>query len=637
MARIAFIAPDKILLKHGEKIVRKLGISDRVDLYLAVLQSAIDLAKRLEHEDVDVIVSRGGTAKVMIDSKVKIPVVEIVIGGQDLAQMFHEVKKITGLAKPKVAMLAFSNMVHDIEILSSILEVDLRIFPLETIEDIPLKVAEVSRTDVDIVVGGIKTITLAQKKGLPTYPIRSGDYAVEAAFLEAQKVALGRKIEKERAQEFKALVDYSLDGILSVNCEQKIMVCNQSAERLLQCSSQDVIGKNICDVFPFFSIKPSLEDCKVQIGQVLSLPDVTITANIAPIMVDRSTVGAIISFQDIGRIQEVETKIRNEVLARRLIARYSFADIHGSSSEIQETKRIAQKISGLDATVLISGESGTGKELFAQSIHNASRRKNGPFVAVNCAALPSNLLESELFGYVEGAFTGAVRKGKPGMFELAHRGTIFLDEVSELDKYAQARLLRVIQERQVMRLGDDKNIPVDVRIISATNKNLADMVRQGEFRQDLYYRLKVLTLNIPPLRRRTGDIEHLARFFLHGSSVKTGGKIDLSPSAYCYLVEYSWPGNVRELMHFIERLTLSTTEKDISVGTVRKYLEDREYESDGSLSVADECLQSDEYRIKSALAKTNSNIKQAAALLGMHRSTLYRKLTAFNIETRKKY
>jgi transcriptional regulator with PAS, ATPase and Fis domain len=637
MARIAFIAPDKRLLKHGEKIVRKLGISDRVDFYLAVLQSAIDLAKRLEREDVDVIVSRGGTAKVMIESKVNIPVVEIVIGGQDLAQMFHNVKKITGRAKPKVAMLAFSNMVHDIDVLSSILEVDLTIFPLQRIEDIPQKVDEVSVTDADMVVGGIHTITLAKKKGLPSYLIRSGDYAVEAAFIEAQKVALGRKIEKERAQEFKALVDYSLDGIISINSGRTIRVFNQTAERLLQYSARDVIGKDMTDVFPFFNVDPCLEEGRELIGQVLSLTNISITANIAPIMVGRDTVGAIISFQDIGRIQEVESKIRNEVLARRLTAKYQFADIIGISAEISETLRIARQIAGLDATILISGESGTGKELFAQSIHNSSRRHNGPFVAINCAALPANLLESELFGYVEGAFTGAIRKGKPGMFELAHRGTIFLDEISEMDRYGQARLLRIIQEKQVMRLGDDKYIPIDVRIISATNKNLGELVRQGEFRQDLYYRLKVLTINIPPLRKRTGDIEHLARLFLRDNCARHRKQLDLSSHAYNFLSEYPWPGNVRELMHFLERLVLSSTERNISVNTVKKYLEDREYDSASDFLPMETTAHSEERRIKDALGKTNSNIKKAADLLGINRSTLYRRLSSFNIEIKKKY
>jgi PAS domain S-box-containing protein len=637
MSRIAFIAPDEQLLQQGGKIIEHLGISDQVDRYLELLQSAIDLAKRLEHEDVDVIVSRGGTAKLIIESHVNIPVVEIVIGGQDLANVFHNVKKITGLPKPKVAMIAFSNMIHDIDILSAILNVDLIIYPLMSIEDIPAKVDEVVHNGADIIVGGIKTVTLAQQKGLLAYLLRSSDYAIESAFLEAQKVALGRKIEKERSQEFKALVEYSLDGIISIDRQQIIRVFNQSAERLLHRTAKEVIGKHIADIFPFFNVEPCLQDGRELIGQVFSFEHIAITANIAPIIVGKDNAGAIISFQDIGRIQEVESKIRNEVLAKRLTAKYHFSDIAGISAEILETKRIAQQISELDSTILISGESGTGKELFAQSIHNMSARRNGPFVAVNCAALPASLLESELFGYVEGAFTGAMRKGKPGMFELAHKGTIFLDEISGMDCYGQARLLRVIQEKQVMRLGDDKYIPIDVRIISASNKNLAELIKKEEFRQDLYYRLKVLTLNIPPLRRRLGDVRHLTDYFLKRYCEQYKKMLALSPAAYCFLTEQTWPGNVRELMHFIERLVLSSTEHDISVSRLQSYLEDREYERVSHSAVSDTAPALEEQTIKNALEMTHYNIKKTAALLGMNRSTLYRKLQHFGIQIKKRF
>jgi len=212
----------------------------------------------------------------------------------------------------------------------------------------------------------------------------------------------------------------------------------------------------------------------------------------------------------------MEEKIRKELYTKGLVAQYRFEQILGVSREINEIKADQPRsFRRLRQPLLISGASGTGKELFAQSMHNSSQRKKGPFVAVNCASLPANLMESELFGYVEGAFTGANRKGKPGLFELAHKGTVFLDEISEMDKYGQSRLLRVLQERQVRRLGDDKNIPVDVRIIAASNRNISRLVREGSFREDLFYRLNVLTLNLPALKERRGDIRYLAEHFLN--------------------------------------------------------------------------------------------------------------------------
>lgn len=636
MSKIAFIAPDKQLFLQGKKIIEELGLNHTFSIYLARLNRGIRLAKKLQNEDIDVIVCRGGTARLIIESRVKIPVVEIPITGQDLAQVFHESKRLTGLPHPKVAILAYGNMVNDIEVLSDILAIKLTIYPLKTIEDIPAKIAEVAATDADIVVGGIKTILLAEKQGLQAQLIRSGDFSIRAAFMEAQKIALGRKIEKERAQEFKTLVDYSLEGIININQERVINVFNPAAERLLNRPAKKMLGQNINLVLSFVNVEKSLLEGQQTIGQIIKLGNTWLTFNIAPVIVDQLILGAVITFQDVTRIQEMEVRIRNEVIARKFIARYHFADILGISSQIIETKRIAQEISSIDATVLISGESGTGKELFAQSIHNKSQRRHGPFVAVNCAALPQNLLESELFGYVEGAFTGAAKKGKPGLFEMAHKGTIFLDEISEMDKYGQSRLLRVLQEKQVMRLGDDKYIPVDMRIIAATNKNIMGLIKEGQFRQDLFYRLKVLTIHLPSLRNRRNDVSYLAHHFLEHYKRQHNKELEITPAGYNYLTAYFWPGNIRELKYFIERLVVIASEKVITENVIKKYWDDRECEAEPAVTVDPPQL-SEEQQIMLALTACNSNITHTAKLLGMDRSTLYRKLKTYKMEVKKTY
>ncbi|MFP3126153.1 sigma 54-interacting transcriptional regulator [Ectobacillus funiculus] len=637
MSKIAFIAPDKQLFLQGKKIIHDLDLEDKVDVYLARLKRAIKLAKRLEKEDVDVIVCRGGTARLIIESEVRVPVVEIAITGQDIAQVFHESKKLTRLNNPRVSILAFKNMAYDIEVLSNILDVKLAIHPLYRIEDIPSEIERLTATDVDIVVGGIKTVILAAKKGFRTLQISSGDFSIRAAFLEAQQILLGRKIEKERAQEFKALVDYSIQGIISINHEKFIKVFNPAAERLLNVSAKEMVGQKINSVLSFISIEECLIEGKESIGQIAKLDNKWIMFNNAPIIVDKKIIGAIITFQDVTRIQEMEAKIRNEVLLKKFHAKYQFSDIVGISSEIMETKRIAEQIALVDTTVLISGESGTGKELFAQSIHNKSQRKNGPFVAINCAALPPNLLESELFGYVEGAFTGATKKGKPGLFEMAHKGTIFLDEISEMDQYGQSRLLRVLQEKQVMRLGDDKYIPVDVRIIAATNKNLFEQIQEGHFRQDLFYRLKVLTVNLPPLRQRTGDVKHLAQHFLEYYKKIYLKQIDITQKAYEKLHQYDWPGNIRELMHSIERLVVIAKENVITEHEIGKYFDEMEFDLGENDITGNTLSLSEEDIIISALAQCNSNITRTAKLLGIDRSTLYRKLRTYKIEVKKSY
>ncbi|MGV4964092.1 sigma 54-interacting transcriptional regulator [Priestia aryabhattai] len=638
MSKIAFIAPDKQLFLQGKRVIQELGLQGEVEIYLARLSRAVKLANKLE-SSCDVIVCRGGTARLITDSVSRIPLVEIPITGQDLAQAFYKSKQVTGLENPKVAMLAFQNMKNDVEILADILGINLSIYLLDSVEDIPTYIEQLSSGETDIVIGGMKTTTLSLRKGFKAISIESGNSAVRTAFLEAKKISLGRKIEKERSQTVKALIDYSIQGIISINRNKKVEVFNHAAEHLLELKRQEVLGKQIDAVMPFLPIKNYFGG-EEHLGIIKKIKNKSLIFNIAPIKVEKDIIGAMITFQDITSIQEMEAKIRGEVLSRKFETRYTFSDILGHSKEICEAKRIGQTVSSVDATVLIFGESGTGKELFAQSIHAESLRKNGPFVAVNCAAIPPNLLESELFGYVEGAFTGATRKGKQGLFEMAHRGTIFLDEISEMDTYGQSRLLRVLQEKQVMRLGDNKYIPVDVRVIAATNKNLLKVVEKGKFREDLLYRLKVLTINIPPLRKRKSDIRYLAQHFLvYYTNLYQKKNIEITEKAYSQLTTYKWKGNVRELMHFIERLVVISKNNVVSDQDMKEQLNENAFETNyiGEEAETTNHLQSEKEQILLALTETHSNISQAAKLLGIDRSTLYRKLRNYEIEIKKAY
>lgn len=664
MSRIAFIAPDKEMYERGRKFIRELNIEHKFQLYLARHNKAVRIARELDAAGVDVIVSRGGTAQMISESGIKTPLVEIPVTGYDLAHIIYRAKQLTGLERVRITVVGFPNMVNDIESLSHIMGIDLSILILNTKEEIPAKVDLIQKETTDIVVGGITTTRYAARKGFKTLLIISGDNSFKVAFLEAEKVAYGRKVEKERAQTFRVLVDYSMEGIISVDREERIHVFNSAAERLLGIQVDRVLGKKISEVLPVFEMAECLNYGKECLGEILNQGNVSILTNLAPIKVEDQVTGVMITFQDISKIQEMEARIRKEVYTKGLRAKYHFRDIIGSSEEMLEIKRIAREFSLIDATVLILGPTGTGKELFAQSIHNDSPRHNGPFVAVNCGALPANLLESELFGYVEGAFTGANRKGKPGLFELAHGGTLFLDEISEMDKFAQSRLLRVLQERQVMRLGDDKNIPVDVRIIAASNRNLLTCVQEREFREDLFYRLNVLTLHLPPLRERSGDITVLADHFLKLYNAGFKKQIKLAKEAKQLLGTYEWPGNVRELQYFIEKLVVMTHEQTLSGEAMRKLMQQvglstgsgKVEPAEGKKQSADEekknkrmdifvqediseketvysadLIYSEKARILTALQFTGYNQKEAAKLLGINRTTLYRKLKNMNI------
>ena len=641
MQKIVLIAPDKHVFLQGKALLEEPGHKLDMDIVLAREGRAIALAKKLENSNVDVIISRGGTARLIVQANIRIPVVEIPVTAEDLVFMMREAKRMTGLVRPRILMVVFTNWLRDALTVAEIMGVELTVFPRQSETDTPSIMSKISRLDpaaFDIVIAGKKTLVTAAKYGFKTLNPSTGSLALKSAILEAQRVALARKIEKEHAQRFSALVQYSSEGIISVDQDRIIQVLNPAAERFLNCHALELIGQRIDACLHFVNVDACLANGEESIGQTVRWGKVWLSFNIAPIRVDAHVSGALITFQDVTRIQEMEARFRNEVLAKKFVAGYTFDDIAGRSPRMDEARRIAREMAAVNATVLISGESGTGKELFAQSIHNASRRKNGPFVAVNCAALPANLLESELFGYVEGAFTGATKRGKPGLFEMAHRGTIFLDEISEMDKYGQSRLLRVLQEKQVMRLGDDKNIPVDVRIVAATNRNLSALIDEGQFRQDLYYRLKVLTLKLPPLRDRIGDIELLADSFVKKYNQLHGRHLQLTVEAYAHLAKGRWTGNIRELMFFIERLTVIAKEKVVGPEVIDKYWEDSEDQAlfyggaeVGSVKIA----RSEKESIVAMLEECGQNKKRAAQRLGIDRTTLYRKLKQHGLETSK--
>jgi transcriptional regulator with PAS, ATPase and Fis domain len=308
---------------------------------------------------------------------------------------------------------------------------------------------------------------------------------------------------------------------------------------------------------------------------------------------------------------------------------YTFDKIIGQNKEFLKTIEFAKQVADSKSTILIMGESGTGKEVFAQSIHNHSNRCNETFVALNCGAIPKNLIESELFGYDEGAFTGAKRNGHPGKFEIADGGTIFLDEIGEMPFDMQTRLLRVIEEGTVGRIGSTKEIVVDVRIIAATNKDLIDEVSRGNFRKDLFYRLNVLPLRLPALRERRDDIPLLIDYFMNRISKRINKKMLKIPRDHMNeMIEYDWPGNIRELENRIELMLNTGSIEDIKMKN-EKVPPDDSVKEIGEVDFNLENIER-EHIIKT-LRIFNSNISNTAKALGMGRNTLYRKMNKYNI------
>ncbi|WP_432667032.1 sigma 54-interacting transcriptional regulator [Wukongibacter baidiensis] len=357
-----------------------------------------------------------------------------------------------------------------------------------------------------------------------------------------------------KTNKFESQVDILLqvidDGVIAINSDGLIFSYNESAKRILGFRSEEVINRDGIKLFSEIPFEYALRKRKSIKERLIKINAYDVVVSVDPITHSGKLYGAVAIIRKFNEAERKQHKLRAQLIGKGHRAKYSFDDIIGDSEAIKKCKDIAKRMSKSNSSILITGESGTGKELFAQAIHNGSRRKNYQFVAVNCGALPESLLESELFGYEEGAFTGARKGGKPGLFELAHQGTLFLDEIGEMPINLQMRLLRVLQEREVMRIGGDRLIHVDIRLIAATNRNLKEMVKEGKFREDLYYRLNVLPLKTPPLRARVQDILPL----IDQIKKEFNSNFQLSENAKQVLLDHNWRGNVRELSNYVEYL-----------------------------------------------------------------------------------
>lgn len=358
--------------------------------------------------------------------------------------------------------------------------------------------------------------------------------------------------------QMQAIIDTMNDGLVVINEEEEISVFNTVAENMLCCSCGQLIGRKLSDLK---NADRRLYDALCQIvegkDEILTLFQKKIVVTRSEFIHDSQKEEKLYVLKEVTEIQELEKQLRMKISQNKYQARYDLDDILGESEIMLKQKAMVERVASFDSPVYIYGESGTGKELFANAIHMQSRRKDSPFVAVNFAAMSESLIESELFGYAEGAFTGAKKGGRPGLFEQAHGGTLFLDEIGDAPLHFQVKLLRVLQEKTVRRIGDDKVIPIDVRIIAATNKDIAELVRQGQFREDLFYRINVLSLRIPPLRERKDDIELFARHFYREFTVDDPKRSDFASffkEVRNEIVDYSFPGNVRQLRNLIEYL-----------------------------------------------------------------------------------
>lgn len=381
---------------------------------------------------------------------------------------------------------------------------------------------------------------LLEKDKFKKYVIElvNGNYTFDQTFARSLRLE----------SQFEILMDILDEGIIGVNEKGEIFACNEKARDITGIGSADINGRRIEDVFDYIPFRKCLTQKKTIPASVVRVKSTNVNVTVAPVLRRGECIGAFATLQRFADAENRQNELRSQLLQKGHSAKYSFDDVIGNSECIVKTREILKKMAFTESPVLLIGETGTGKELFAHAVHKASKRKNGPFIAINVAAMPENLLESELFGYEDGAFTGAKKGGKPGLFEFAHKGTLFLDEVEGMSPALQIKLLRVLQEREIMRVGGNRIVYVDVRIVAATNEYLEKKVEDGSFRRDLYYRLNTLPVLIPPLRERGNDIFLLLEEFERDAE----GTFVISEEVKEILLHYKWPGNIRELHNVAE-------------------------------------------------------------------------------------
>lgn len=625
--KIGIISPSSTLTQLIRKKIEERGLAFAIRQ--ASQEDALDAAEELIAKGISVIVSRGNTARVL-RSRLNIPIVDVQHTFFDCYSSYQKARRISD----KIAFLATSEGYMNILTKSKPFLTDALIFPINPLlgtEATEKKLDELAALGIEVAIGGLSLEKAVMKRNIQ-YIMTTADQdaiqdAIHAALhflkIEEEKIRKGLELQS-RYELTRAILNCVSEGIISI--DHKGIVTNMNAEvnRYFETLRY---GQPIDSVIKKSYFSDVLTKGEPIRGALLSTGKHSLIISIDPIKLDQNVIGAVMTLQKQTEIQNIEHKMRR-VLAQKHSADKTFADIVGSSPAIQAAKKLALKFAAVDSTVMIVGGTGTGKEMFAQSIHNASGRKQAPFVAINCAAFPPSVLESELFGYVKGAFTGALSEGKPGIFELAHKGTIFLDEISETPLDVQLKLLRVIQERKVIRIGDDKVTPVDIRIITASNKNLNDLVKQGVFREDFFYRLCVLKLRLPTLNERREDIPELTRCFLKNANLQL---CDITEEALELLASGEWSGNIRQLSNIVERLAVMCDNGMIDKKLVLEVADDITIPNGDNLPEAlpaavDSGSLTEKEFIYQILYRANGNKAAAAKHLGISTTTLWRKM-----------
>lgn len=617
------------LTRFAMPIVETYRAVVQIEVVDATFDLAVSQVREKERVDsVDVFISAGANAAIIREAATK-PVVAVKINGYDVLLALLRAREIGH----GVGIISYRNIISELDAVKNLLDISVMQYAYNSVVEIRDQMRIMAAEGIRVIVGSSLVVDLAQQYGLVGILAYSTD-SLRAAFEEALDIGRVSRSGHERLREITRVLSSLRHPVLAVDRWNRIIALNPPMETVVGMASAELIGKYLDDIAPPLSLSETTRTGREDKALLLRFRRQEWVAMRTPIRDANEIVGAVLTLQSPQTIHDADATLRVRRKRSPLHAKHSFADLVGRSPSFCRAVEKAKRYAATDLTIAIHGESGSGKEMFAQAIHNGSARADGPFVAVNCAAFPESLLESELFGYEEGAFTGGRRGGRSGLFETAHTGTLFLDEIGDMPLHLQTRLLRVLQEREVVRLGSVQPIPIDVRILTATHQPLERLVSEGKFRSDLFYRINTLEMTVPPLRDRQEDIEELAVAMLavrlRDYGVQVPASLILAPLLPA-MKEYAWHGNVRELENICERVAayVNSVPEPLNI-SLYEWLDEMPQLRVATCGEAKEMLAGS---IDAVIARCGGNKTKAAEVLGISRSTLWRKLQKEKNET----
>ncbi|WP_144148959.1 propionate catabolism operon regulatory protein PrpR [Paraburkholderia sp. BCC1884] len=617
---------------------------ERADLRI-VSHGFEDAVREIDSADAsrpDVVIA-GGSNGAYLKTRVPVPVVRINATGFDVMHALARARRDGA----KVALVTHGNTPDEVRRFISAYALDVTFASYDSAQDAESVVLDLRDRGIDVVVGPGLVTDLAASAGMGAVFLYSRA-SIRAAFDTALEVAEATRRETVRRQRLDNLLQHLRDGVVALDAQGRVEAMNQRLASVLGIDASRAVGRVLLDLAP--DLAGSLPDADGD--SFCTVRGASYVVHRGPLASSGGAAGTVLTFQESRAVERLDRTLRSRQRVQQFSARYRLDDIVGASESIGRVRTLVTRYARSDATVLILGESGTGKEMVAQSMHQLSTRRDFAFVAINCGAFPEALLESELFGYEEGAFTGARKGGKAGLIEVAHRGTLFLDEIGEMPLSLQSRLLRVLQEREVVRLGSTEPTRVDIRVVAATHRALTEGIEAGRFRADLYYRLNILSIALPPLRERSADLLPLAvELLLQAASrdPRLAARLPDAAAAERVLASlnepfkhYAWPGNVRELQNVIERIAVELADADTPAdaasgavfiremlrGVAPEIAEPPARARKTALTLRERSRHVEADEIRAALAAHDGDRDAVCDALGISKTTLWRKLNA---------